>query len=342
MRRFSQLAVWLTFNGSRVHIHLHIGNRGLRLENKLSVSANTSHIQIASQPLHFLLLIEATDRHPFRETTMRFPHTRFFTPGDFSPQPRGMQLTLSVCAITIGTALRGYADGGAYNECSQIEVKSRTLTAYHFHDWSRPEIADLAFDAVQDPEIFLSKRNSFAFVCVWNKSGQVLFTSASPALSHLWISPDERYVVGLSNIVLNNPYQLVVWTADGKLINKTHVTSIIAKLTPEQLQKFRTQFPDAYLKLERRKTVLESNTFYDFNIGGMPNIIGEQAFYFLFDHHILNPLSAEVSESVTNSVTWFNAKAPGVSIEETNGLVHLHLQSPAHRRIEISLADPSN
>jgi hypothetical protein len=39
-----------------------------------------------------------------------------------------------------------------------------------------------------------------------------------PALTLLWISPDSRYVVGLSNVKLWNPYQLVVFSRAGRRV----------------------------------------------------------------------------------------------------------------------------
>jgi hypothetical protein len=36
-----------------------------------------------------------------------------------------------------------------------------------------------------------------------------------PALTHIWISTDSKYVVGISNVMLRNPYQLVVFNKSG-------------------------------------------------------------------------------------------------------------------------------
>jgi hypothetical protein len=47
-------------------------------------------------------------------------------------------------------------------------------------------------------------------------SGKLLFDAPVPALTFLWISPDSRYVVGLSNIQVWNDVQLVVFARDGR------------------------------------------------------------------------------------------------------------------------------
>jgi hypothetical protein len=46
-----------------------------------------------------------------------------------------------------------------------------------------------------------------------------------PALTHLWIAPDSRYVVGLSNLKLHNPYQLVVFTRSGRRVFEKRITA---------------------------------------------------------------------------------------------------------------------
>ncbi len=54
------------------------------------------------------------------------------------------------------------------------------------------------------------------------KNRKRVYCTAPPALTHLWLSPDEKYVVGLSDIYNNNTHQLVVYTVEGELVyNKT-------------------------------------------------------------------------------------------------------------------------
>jgi hypothetical protein len=45
--------------------------------------------------------------------------------------------------------------------------------------------------------------------------GTELFLHPVPVLTHIWISPDSKYVVGISNIMLWNPYQLIVFSKSG-------------------------------------------------------------------------------------------------------------------------------
>ena len=123
-------------------------------------------------------------------------------------------------------------DGSPYREKREIKASKGTLTFYHWHDWASPKLNSLFKDVVKH-ERFFSEGNDFSFVEL-KEGSEVLFRSASPALSYLWISPDSQFVVGLSDVMLDNPYQLVVWKRDGTLIHREHISAQVARLSPEQ------------------------------------------------------------------------------------------------------------
>ena len=50
------------------------------------------------------------------------------------------------------------------------------------------------------------------------KGNKRVYCTAPPALTHLWLSPNEKYVVGLSDIYARNTHQLVVYAVEGELI----------------------------------------------------------------------------------------------------------------------------
>jgi hypothetical protein len=86
----------------------------------------------------------------------------------------------------------------------------------HHHDWSR-ETEAARWKMVSGSRDPFGAENTFASLRVSErKSGRELFSSPVPALTCLWISPDSRYVVGLSNIKLQNPIQLVVFDRSGR------------------------------------------------------------------------------------------------------------------------------
>ena len=53
--------------------------------------------------------------------------------------------------------------------------------------------------------------NNYSYLLLREKAtGTVVFRRPVPALTYIWISSDAKYVVGISKIMIWNPYQLVV------------------------------------------------------------------------------------------------------------------------------------
>jgi hypothetical protein len=110
--------------------------------------------------------------------------------------------------IVLYTLLSGpaFADRIAYGGSVSLEKVSDTLSVQHRHDWSNP----LHVSSIK---------------VVDRRSGKELFTKPVPALTYLWISPDSRYIVGLSNIKYLNQYQLIVLSSDGQELLKQDLRS---------------------------------------------------------------------------------------------------------------------
>ncbi len=53
-----------------------------------------------------------------------------------------------------------------------------------------------------------------------------IFCTAVPALTLIWLSPDERYIVGLSGIKYANPYQVVVYSITGDLLFRRSIRCV--------------------------------------------------------------------------------------------------------------------
>ncbi len=105
-----------------------------------------------------------------------------------------------------------------------LKDEGPTLAVSHHHNRSRTERGLKAWY-----ESFIPNFED----CDWSASNQGIlrirrpdervFCTAVPALTHLWLSPDEQYIVGLSTIRGNNPYQLVVYTTSGELIYRRSI-----------------------------------------------------------------------------------------------------------------------
>ncbi len=244
---------------------------------------------------------------------------------------RWLFMVLAVLAVQ-----GAWADMVGYGETRQFSATNGVLTARHFHNWGSRKISGLFLD-FNHHQRFFTAENDFAYVELLDSAGKVLFHAPSPALTYLWISPDSEYLVGLSSVMLYNPYQLVVWRRDGTLLHSEHISAEVASLSPEQRQEFARKFPEAERFLQQRYFTYHDATYLDFLILGVPNEIGEDAFKYLLALEVKHPYSSDFSHSVTNWVGWFDEKNPDPKIVSTGGKLVLQLRSPNGRQMEIPL-----
>ena len=91
------------------------------------------------------------------------------------------------------------ADFMAYHGVVDLQADGDTFTVRHHHDYSKKDLVS-----------FVS----------WQARGatKVLLRQPSPALTWLGVSPDSRFVIGLSWIKFANDHQVAIWDRDGKLL----------------------------------------------------------------------------------------------------------------------------
>jgi hypothetical protein len=119
-----------------------------------------------------------------------------------------------VGALVLAAGARGDAVG--YAGVVDLHEEGATLRVEHHHDWSRATEAPRLkmITGAKDP---FTAANTYAWLRVSEREGgRELFRSPAPALTFLWISPDERWIVGLSHLKLWNPVQVVVFDRDGR------------------------------------------------------------------------------------------------------------------------------
>jgi hypothetical protein len=232
-------------------------------------------------------------------------------------------------------AVRAYADSIGYTQVREVTATRDGLTFHHRHAWNSPKLSSLFLDLAHH-EKFLSTANDFAFVELLD-GDRVLFRSPAPALTYLWISPDAQYFVGLSNIKLYNPWQLMVWSRDGNVVRREHISSEVARLSPAQKQEFTTRFPHAAQFLADRYFTSGGVTYLDCFILGVPNEIGEAAWEFLRAHTTRHPYGSDFRESVTNFIDWFDTRQPDLALERRDTELNLTLRSLSGTPIVIPL-----
>ncbi len=127
-------------------------------------------------------------------------------------------LVLLAGVIRLLAGSPAFGDAVGYNKVVDLRAESSVVVAEHHHDWSRAT-QDARWKMISTTKDPFTAENTYAFLRLVGKaSGRELFRKPVPALTHLWISPDSRYVVGLSDIKLDNPYQLVVFSRSGRRV----------------------------------------------------------------------------------------------------------------------------
>ncbi len=133
-----------------------------------------------------------------------------------------VQMILTACIMAASTGY-GFADRVGYSEVFDCRAESSLLSVTHHHDWSI-KTRDARWKMISTDENPFTEANTYSYIRVLDRiSGKVLFQSPTPALRFLWISQDSKYIVGVSNIKLWNPIQVVVFNLAGNCVFKKQV-----------------------------------------------------------------------------------------------------------------------
>jgi hypothetical protein len=136
-----------------------------------------------------------------------------------------------------------FPDEIAYSQEIRMEIESENYRIIHVHDWSLSTLDErkmMMSTIDQNP----FDNNNFAYIeCINKENGEVIFHISSPALTHLFISGDEKYISGISKIMLDNPYQLIVITIAGEVLKKRHISSSEAMMDDSDFNIFKTKQP---------------------------------------------------------------------------------------------------
>ena len=134
-------------------------------------------------------------------------------------------LTLVVGVTLLLAGSSAWSDAVSYSKVVDLRAESAVVVAQHHHDWSQAT-RDARWKMISTTKDPFTVENTYAYLRLVDRaSGRELFKKPVPALTHLWISPDSRYVVGLSSIKLNNPYQLVVFSRSGRRVLEKSITA---------------------------------------------------------------------------------------------------------------------
>ncbi|GEM_PF-6710824 len=213
-----------------------------------------------------------------------------------------LAVLLAVLAVT-GIALReARADRTGYASIVDLRADGDTFIVKHHHDWSEATRASRykMIATHQDP---FRADNDYAYVAWYSRGdGRRLRQMPSPALTWLGVSPDSRYVIGLSNVKHDNPYQLVVYNRADELLLKRHIGSQVACLTPEKYRELRHAHPRQFELLNESIWTKDGVVYVDFMTMDMPTRLGQLWARFILLCAILPSLRIFPSRSQTGCI----------------------------------------
>lgn len=245
-------------------------------------------------------------------------------------------LLLSVLLLS----LLGHADRAVYNRVKNLLVENKEISVLHRHDWSGDrDVRSKIMNSWLGP---FQPENIYAHIeAVDQKSGQVLFRRLSPALSYVWISDDSGYIVGLSDIRLDNPVQLVIFDRGGRLIKKRKLASWEAELTKDEYEQFVRRFPSTTASLVSRDRIVavHDRIYIDPQDLGFSGIVGDARDY-LVKRKTRSHFSPNFSGSTMNYIFWYKKDDPEIQLRHEAGrLVAISLLDPKGQRFEIPIVE---
>jgi hypothetical protein len=221
-----------------------------------------------------------------------------------------------------------FPDRASYSGIKQIKIESENFYIVHYHNWSE-ETRYERYAMITSENQNISYNNNYAYIeIISKKTNERIIRVPTSALTHLYISKNEQYIVGISNIMIYNPYQLIIMNINGEILKKRHIATVEARMNENDFNNFKYKFSDAFKYLQLNKRIYNINTYYyiDFFGLGFPSSLEEEAFNFLLKHTTANHLSENISSSVTNWIFWFNEKNPNVSFNyKENKLFSINL-----------------
>jgi len=241
-----------------------------------------------------------------------------------------MRFVLAVATISALLSTSSFADRVTYSGRVDLTAAGGTLSVRHRHDWS--QFNGLLRYSESTPYGVEANVSSLEF----SERGKPVVTVTSPPLTYLYVTDDARYVVGLSSIKFGNDVQLIVLDRNANVLLRRHISAEVYRLTPDKYAILRTTYAETFRQLNARAHVTQVpcawndagfvylDLWLKVSESEWPNL-----FHKLFPSRVRSPWSANVGESVTNSVHWHEVENPAVRIVEKN-----------NRRERIEIRDP--
>jgi len=240
-------------------------------------------------------------------------------------------------SIAIVLATPASADRARYSGSNDLTARSATLIVRHRHDWSL--LSERLTFSADTPFGVEPGVSSLEF----RTTGKPVIRISSPPLTFLLVTPDSRYVIGLSQIKALNDVQLVVFDRDARPLLKRHIASEVYGFSPEAYRQLRTRHAKALSELDRYARFVQMP--YGWREGGKVYLDiwtattepgWSRLFEDLYPAMQRSPYSPNIGESVSNFVYWYDTDDPAPTIVEKAGQPdRINLRDP--KGVEMSI-----
>src|ERR1700722_5329428 len=128
--------------------------------------------------------------------------------------------------LMVAASTAVHADRSDYDKVVYLWAETGSVRAEHHHDWIRAT-HDARWKMISTTRNPFTADNDYSYLLLRDKAtGTELFRRPVPALTYIWISPNSKYVVGVSNVMLWNPYQLVVFCKSGDRLLERNMVGV--------------------------------------------------------------------------------------------------------------------
>lgn len=195
-----------------------------------------------------------------------------------------------------------------YAKIVDLEARSENIVVRHHHDWypvAHGKAGNVRYSLAEP----FGVGNDYAYVSAHSLAdGAALWRVPSAPFTWLGISPEGRYIIGLSAIKLGNPTQLAVFTANGGLIGRTGIA-------------------------DRHWCVPRATR--DAEIAKLPE--AQQAVPAAFAYPACLPNAKHFGGTPTNYISWYYGADPAPRvIEEAGRVVAVELRDPTGAKMRIA------
>ncbi len=232
------------------------------------------------------------------------------------------QILILFTFIGIYSNLFCKAQVAIYSGINMAQCESEKYSVFHYHDFSDRRVDELFNDVrFGEDAIFKSNLNRYSFIEVKDKaSGKIIFKNPCPALRQVFISPNQQYILGISNIKFHNFYQLVVYDLTGKVIYKKSLSKIRVKLSETELKEFARKYPTRLEKFISLGDVEfhEHNWYFPYKYSNEEEDSSYHEFLIKHFDYGSNVFPKKVN-GIAAFVNWYDEKNPNVQFIEKEG-----------------------